>query len=484
MFELPARADGPLVALGSARAWRLHRAHTEAEELRCQCSHQAEPLRVNFEPSRHCARASMQMSVAIAHASRIEVLGERSAMLRAAHGVHESDGSQKHASASARKFSLTCKPLACVAELSPAVAAASLCSRENACKCAWSAVRVDSPPVAKKTSQHRQSPVTWETVIRWFAFALICFYWSLSARAQAPAAVSSHSADQALLESALRAFEQHDYPLALALFKRASVSTPSVTVRLFLARSHVALGQLVDAAADYRSVAKGAEAVETSASERRAIAEARDELAQLRPRIPSLEIALGEAEQRSRNLRVTLDGRLVPVSAPLAVDPGHHELVASDREGEQSRLGFEIAEGETKTMGLAWRSANHGSKKSEQLVGGSSARRTWGVVALTVGATGLGIGTVTGIAASTRYSRAEAHCPANRCTEGPPYPEDNSAFRTLRTISTAGFIVGGAGIGTWLGLLVTTPKASTEHPKVSPWTPVVGMGSAGARYVF
>jgi len=106
------------------------------------------------------------------------------------------------------------------------------------------------------------------------------------------------------------------------------------------------------------------------------------------------------------------------------------------------------------------------------------------VVALTVGATGLGIGTVTGIAAMTRYSAAEAHCPANRCTEGPPYPEDGSAFRTLRTISAAGYIVGGAGIGTWLGLLLTTPKVTAEHPKVSPWTPVVGMGSAGARYVF
>jgi hypothetical protein len=65
-------------------------------------------------------------------------------------------------------------------------------------------------------------------------------------------------------------------------------------------------------------------------------------------------------------------------------------------------------------------------------------------------------------------------------------PENSSAFVALRTISAAGFVVGGAGIGTWLGLLLTTPtpSASTEHPKVSPWTPVVGMGSAGARYVF
>jgi hypothetical protein len=287
-----------------------------------------------------------------------------------------------------------------------------------------------------------------------------------------------------LVESALHAFERHDYPAALSLFKRASFSAPSLTVRLYLARSRAALGQLVEAAADYRSVV-AAEAGDESPSERQALAEARDELAQLRPRIPSVEIALGEAEKRSRNLRLLVDDRLISFSAPVAVDPGRHVVIASDADGEQSRLGFEIGEGEAKTLGMTWLTpTGHANKKPEQVMGGSSARRTWGVVALTVGATGLGLGTVTGIAAMTRYSRAEAHCPANRCTQGPPYPEDGSAFRTLRTISAAGYVVGGAGVGAWLGLLLTTPKATTEHPKVSPWTPVVGMGSAGARYVF
>jgi len=322
-------------------------------------------------------------------------------------------------------------------------------------------------------------------VIRSVALALVCFYWSLSARAQAPEDTIARGADQSLVQSALSAFERQDYPAALALFKRASFSAPSLTVRLYLARSRAAVGQLVEAAADYGSVVAGAEASEANASDRKAIADARDELAQLRPRIPSIEIVLGEAEQRTRNLRLLMDGRLIPFSVAVPADPGHHEVIASDAEGEQARLRFEIGEGEAKTMGMTWRSEiARANKKPEQLVGGSSARRTWGAVALTVGATGLGIGTVTGIAAMTRYSAAEAHCPANRCTEGPPYPEDRSAFRTLRTISAAGYIIGGAGIGTWLGLLLTTPKATTEHPKVSPWTPVVGMGSAGARYVF
>jgi len=286
------------------------------------------------------------------------------------------------------------------------------------------------------------------------------------------------------VQSALTAFARHDYQEASALFQRAALSAPNLSVRLYLARCRVGLGQFVEAAAGYSSMVEGARADEPNASSRSAVAAARDELAQLRPRIPSIEIALGDAEQRSRNLRLVLDGRLISANLPTALNPGHHEVIASDADGEQARLGFDVGEGEAKTAGMAWRLGGRAGKKPEPVVGGSSARRTWGVVALGVGATGLGVGTVTGIAALSRYSAAEAHCPANRCTEGAPYPEDGSAFRTLRTISAAGYIVGAAGIGTWLGLLLTTPTTTAEHPKVSPWTPVVGMGSAGARYVF
>ena len=321
-------------------------------------------------------------------------------------------------------------------------------------------------------------------MVRPVALALICFYWTLAARAQASEDNNVRATDT-LVQSALSAFERQDYPVALSLFERASVSAPSLTVRLYLARSRVALGQLVAGAADYRSVVTGAEGAPASPSDQRALIEARDELSQLRPRIPSIEITVDEAEQRSRKLRLAMDGRSIMSGVVILVDPGRHEVMANAADGEQSRFEFEIGEGEAKMLGTTWSPVSErADKKADHLVGSASGRRAWGVVALSVGATGLGIGTVTGIAAMTRYSAAEAHCPANRCTQGPPYPEDGSAFRTLRTISAAGYVLGGAGIGTWLGLLLTTPKATTEHPKVSRWTPVVGMGSAGARYIF
>lgn len=317
-------------------------------------------------------------------------------------------------------------------------------------------------------------------MIRSTALALLVSSWSLCAHAQS-ASLSDRLVDSATTQSAFAAFDHHDYAAALAQFRRLAVSAPSLTVGLYLARSRVALGQLVEASDDYRGVV----ASTVQGGKIPAIASARDELAQLRPRIPTIDLELGDAEQRAHNLRLVMDGRLVAFGAPVPVNPGLHEVVASDADGEQARLHFEIAEGEAKTVGMAWLSpSGHAARKPEQVAGASSARRTWGVVALTVGATGLGIGTVTGIAALTRYSAADQHCPAGKCTEGAPYPENQSGFYALRTISAAGYVVGATGIGTWLGLLLTTPTKTAEHPTVSPWTPVVGMGSAGARYVF
>ena len=317
-------------------------------------------------------------------------------------------------------------------------------------------------------------------MIRPTAFALLVSSWTLCAHAQS-ASLSERSVDSTITQSAFAAFDRHDYAAALAQFRRAAVSAPSLIVDLYMARSRALLGQLVEAADDYRGVVASA----VPGANIPAVASARDELAQLRPRIPTIDLELGDAEQRARNLRVVMDGQLVAVCTPVIVDPGLHEVVASDADGEQARLHFEINEGEAKTVGMTWLSpSGHAAKRPEQVVGASSARRTWGVVALTVGATGLGIGTVTGIAALSRYSAADQHCPAGKCTEGAAYPDNQSGFYALRTISAAGYVAGAAGIGTWLGLLLTTPTKTAEHPTVSPWTPVVGMGSAGARYVF
>ena len=245
-------------------------------------------------------------------------------------------------------------------------------------------------------------------VIRSAAVFVLIGSWSLGARAQAPQSeIVTRPNETTLMKCAMAAFAREDYRAAEALFERVTVRVPSLTGRLFLARSRAALGHLVAAAADYRSVVAGSTPSDSSDGERVAVASAVDELAQLRPRIPSVEVNLGLAELRSRDLRLLIDGHPISSNAPVAVDPGSHEVVASDAEGEQARLSVEVVEGETKAVEMAWHlPTGRANKRGEAVVGGSSARHAWGVVALGVGATGLGVGTVTGIAALSRYSAA------------------------------------------------------------------------------
>ena len=78
---------------------------------------------------------------------------------------------------------------------------------------------------------------------------------------------------------------------------------------------------------------------------------------------------------------------------------------------------------------------------------------------------------------ATRYSAAEQHCPAGKCTEGPNMPENSSAFVALRTISAAGFVVGGnfgAAFGVWLvasvlydGVVLTAARGIGEFGAVA-----------------
>ena len=198
-------------------------------------------------------------------------------------------------------------------------------------------------------------------MIRSTAIAVLVSSWSLCAQAQS-ASLPERSVDPAITQSALAAFNRHDYATALAQFERAAVSAPSLTADLYMARSRVALGQLVEAADDYRALLASA----VPGQKIPAVASARDELAQLRPRIPTNDLELGDAEQRSRNLRVVMDGGLVAFGTPVTVNPGVHEVVAKATQMVNRRGNhFEINEGvKLKTVGMTWLSpSGHAARK-------------------------------------------------------------------------------------------------------------------------
>ena len=319
------------------------------------------------------------------------------------------------------------------------------------------------------------------------AFALVLSLLPVRALAQSTAPVSDRSVANDSAARGRAAFEQRDFFAATELLCRAVALDPAPLSYLYLARAHAAQNQLLEAAEDYRHALAAPAPADVSPSNEPVAEEARHELTLLEGRIPTVTLAPGDIEQHATGVRIALDGQVgaIPGHA-ISLNPGRHEISATADGGLQARATFEVGEHESKTVRLAWHTNGVRAQQGQSALSNASsgARRTWGIVALGVGATGLGIGTVTGVAALTRYSAAEQSCPAGRCTQGAQYPDDGSAFRALRTISAAGYVVGVAGVGTWLGLLLTAPTANPEHPHVTPWTPVVGMGSAGARYAF
>jgi hypothetical protein len=73
--------------------------------------------------------------------------------------------------------------------------------------------------------------------------------------------------------------------------------------------------------------------------------------------------------------------------------------------------------------------------------------------------------------------------------DGSQGAKDLDAFRSLRTVSTIGYVVGGVGIAAGVTLLLTAPEskpAAEAHAALDTprWTPYVGLGSAGVAGTF
>jgi len=101
-------------------------------------------------------------------------------------------------------------------------------------------------------------------------------------------------------------------------------------------------------------------------------------------------------------------------------------------------------------------------------------------VCLGAGATGLGVGVVTGLMATSKHNTAEDQCPGGNCVDGSAGAEAVDSFRSLRTVSTIGYVVGALGVGAGVTLWPTAPKHEAT-PRMGAW---VGPARAGIRGTF
>jgi hypothetical protein len=173
-----------------------------------------------------------------------------------------------------------------------------------------------------------------------------------------------------------------------------------------------------------------------------------------------------------KDLVVLLDGKaLTPASAGtrVPIDPGDHDLDARAPGKTQWTTRVKIDPGPGERTVVVPVLADDGATaagpptpRSASGDGGGSlrdggAQRAVGWVALGVGVAGAAAGTFFGVRTLSQKSTVDEHCVGSRCDDAGLRANDGA--KDSATLSTIGFVVGGAALAAGIVLLVTAPSA-------------------------
>ncbi len=302
---------------------------------------------------------------------------------------------------------------------------------------------------------------------------------------------ATRSAARSLGTSGVEAYEDGRYEQASDELEKAYTILRAPSLGLWSARALVKRKLLVQAAERYLETTGLQVPTGDAAIQKKAIEEAKSELAALGPTIPVLKVRVLGAPLSE--VQVSVDGS--PVAAALLgsgrlVNPGSHEVLGV--RGEQRvRATATLAEGQTRELELRFADAGANTAPPRErerepsaaalaptpaatrsapldapAASGKSARRTWAVVALGAGGAGLAVGGVTGFLA---MSKREELDDTGKCTDGCPtsLTADVNQLNTYRTVSTVAFIAGGVLAAAGITLWVTAPSPKGAQARAS-----------------
>jgi hypothetical protein len=326
---------------------------------------------------------------------------------------------------------------------------------------------------------------------------------------------SDKEAIRGLSNDAASDYNSGKFDAARDKFGRAYALAKVPKLAVWVARSNAKLGQLVSAYEYYRQAVR-LERNELWVGEAQELAQkdAEKELALLLPRLPKVKVTVEGVEANSVEVRI--DGTVVPVEllgVDRYLDPGMREFVAT-RGTTVLRQVVELPEGGVKSVVLKFEpglldSANAtpispGQSSSSSTVvvatnktnsaqntdrnhsssafGVSQTHRTWGWVGIGVGAAGFLTGAVAGVIVAAKYSDLKSSCPGGTCQANER--SDVESYRSMRTLSLTGFVVGGVGSALGVTLLLTSPKHADSSAKSAELGVWVTPESAGLRGSF
>ncbi len=297
------------------------------------------------------------------------------------------------------------------------------------------------------------------------AFALVV----LSAGVAAAASPKEKAEARTLVNAAKKAMKEKRFADAEGALRRADGLDSSPQTKIDLAGALGAEGKLVEASHELHVVTDGSVA---SPATKRFHDQAKKELAAIEPRISWIQIDVSGPQAGSA--ATTIDGKDIDAANEVPFNPGDHEVVVSAegfvavtrkvslREGAHEHVHVDLAPTE--------------KAPPPKVAGGSKAPA---ITLFALGGAGLLVGGGAGIAALLQAKDAKAQCNGNTCPGTAQAAIDRS--KLSGTISTVGFIAGGALVGAGIVAIVASSSSSAPAPTkvgahVTPW---IGVGSAG-----
>ncbi len=260
-------------------------------------------------------------------------------------------------------------------------------------------------------------------------------------------------------EQALEAYHAGRWSEAYDKFEAADklVSAPPFIV--FMARSKRNQDELVAAARLFRRALVQPVDPDAPAAFRRATDEAKEELASLVERIPTLLVMVADATAETR---VMIDDVAYEVTdKAIELDPGKHRVVVVTPGMASDMQQIDLAEGGGETQLLVTlRETRAADPTPKPVPEGDVATEglLWpAMIALGVGAAGVGVGAVTAVMAASRVSDLEESCGGTVCPSDRMADVDEAGV--LADVATVGFIIGGVGLATGIALVIWQPSA-------------------------
>jgi hypothetical protein len=288
--------------------------------------------------------------------------------------------------------------------------------------------------------------------MRWLALAFVVSVSMVSL----PARADNKATAEALFSEGRALATAGNCAEAIPKFQASQKLDPGIGTLLNLAECFEKVGRTASAWAEYREVISLAHAAGSKEREELATQKAKA----LEPKLSRLQIKVaGDAA----GVTITRDGEAVQAAelgVAIPVDPGKHVIEASAPGKQPFSQTVEIgAEADSQVVEIPALAAGEGGGAGPGDTAGKtsdgSTQRTIGLVVGGLGVVGVAVGAVFGLQAGAKWDDAKAKCDAYPYECGADGVELADDAKSSATISTIGFIAGGALIAGGAALFFT-----------------------------